>query len=841
MLYTADFYRRLVDASPQNCLNLTSTNGIYTVSGFPGKSILPIQGWLHFPDFKVAIAREARRGQGMNAAARRSSEGFRINAGPPIHPNGSLIKTQSDPTVYVIQNGQKRPLPSPDALYYLYDNNLYNGEFDFGDVITVANDEMGSYPTGPIVNGPLPDNGLSEPDGRLIRQIGGTEVSIVTNNGQRRPFISDTVFLGLGFQFSNVIEIDDYDSYTVGPPITGGPEGTPVNDFSLTISPPMQVKRPGDSASFSIGTSITYGSSQSLNLSVRGLPSGTTYSFGSPTITSGQSTGLTLFTSSSTPAGGYTLTVVANGTTSHSTAVTLTIATDPVAAFSMSIAGRSATNGQTLTVPVSPNNNASVDFDSSSSQSGGGTIDARQWQIDGINVSTLPRFTYSLGAGTHTVNLDVMNSANIHNSTSGAVVVTSNSAPAPSITSINPTSIGPSAFDLTIGGSNFDSGAIDQIYFGNTFVGNGTILSRTATQIVVHEAMSTATLGTYAVKVKNSDGQLSNGLPLTLTQTQTPAPTIVSISPSSVAPSIFDLTINGSNFDNGAIDQVFFGSNFVGNGTILSRSATQIRVRESMTTAALGNYTVKVKNSDGQLSNGVGLAITLAPTTGPVISSITPNPVPTFNANQNVQVNGSNFQTNLTVDVFNSGGTKIATLSGSQVLSVTPTSFTMVVNLGSTASTFGIEVVNPDGGRSARFSFTTIAPNPIVSSISPNPAPVFNGNQDEQVFGSNFQFNLTVDVFNSSGTKVGMLSGSQILNVTPTSFTMVVNLGSIASTFGIEVVNPNGGRSARFNFSTHADGPVVSSISPNPVPTFNADQNVQVTGSNFQANLTVDV
>ena len=127
----------------------------------------------------------------------------------------------------------------------------------------------------------------------------------------------------------------------------------------------------------------------------------------------------------------------------------------------------------------------------------------------------------------------------------------------------------------------------------------------------------------------------------------------------------------------------------------------------------------------------------------------------------------------------------------------------MVVNLGSSAGSFGIEVVNPDGGRSARFTFSAIAPNPSLSSISPNPVPVFNGNQNVQVFGSNFQFNLTVDVFNSGGTKIGTLSGSQILNVTPTSFTMVINLGSSAGTFGIEVVNPNGGRSTRFTFSTH--------------------------------------
>src|SRR5205085_820884 len=164
-----------------------------------------------------------------------------------------------------------------------------------------------------------------------------------------------------------------------------------------------------------------------------------------------------------------------------------------------------------------------------------------------------------------------------------------------------------------------------------------------------------------------------------------------------------------------------------------------------------------------------------------------------------------------TVDGFNAGGAKLATLSGTQIRSVTATSFTMVVSLGSTASTFGIEVVNPDGGRSARFTFSTTAPSPAVSSLSPNPVPTFNANQNVQVFGSNFQSNLTVDVFNSGGSKLATLSGSQVLNVTSTSFTMVVNLGSSASSFGMEVVNPDGGRSSRFNFSTTAFNPSVSS------------------------------
>ncbi|MBZ5490683.1 MAG: hypothetical protein LAO76_07105, partial [Acidobacteriia bacterium] len=77
-------------------------------------------------------------------------------------------------------------------------------------------------------------------------------------------------------------------------------------------------------------------------------------------------------------------------------------------------------------------------------------------------------------------------------------------------------------------------------------------------------------------------------------------------------------------------------------------------------------------------------------------------------------MNGSNFQAGLTVDVFN-GGTKVGTLSGTQIQNVTANSFTMVIDLGSTAGTFGIEVVNPGGTRSTRFLFSTASVTATVS------------------------------------------------------------------------------------------------------------------------------
>jgi hypothetical protein len=330
--------------------------------------------------------------------------------------------------------------------------------------------------------------------------------------------------------------------------------------------------------------------------------------------------------------------------------------------------------------------------------------------------------------------------------------------------------------------------------------------------------------------------------------TPTPSPTNLAPNINSVNPNpvpTFNANQNvqvfGSNLQPSLIVDVF-NSSGTKVGT-LSGSQIQNLTANSFTMVIFlgsnaGTFGIEVVNPDGKRSPRFTFSTTAAT---PVVNSLSPSSPPAVNSNQQVSVNGSSFQFNLTVDVFNGAGSKIGTLSGSQILTVSPNSFTMVINLGSTAGNFGIEVVNPSGARSSRFNFSTQPVNPSVNSLNPNPIPTFNANQDVQVSGSNFQSGLTVDVFNSSGTKVGTLSGSQIKNVTTTSFTMVIFLGSSAGTFGMEVVNPNGARSSRFSFSTITPNPNVSSLNPNPVPVFNGNQDVQVSGSNFQFGLTVDV
>jgi hypothetical protein len=177
-----------------------------------------------------------------------------------------------------------------------------------------------------------------------------------------------------------------------------------------------------------------------------------------------------------------------------------------------------------------------------------------------------------------------------------------------------------------------------------------------------------------------------------------------------------------------------------------------------------------------------------------VVAGTNPAPVPVNASTQSVQVSGTNFQSGLSVDVFDGDGNQIGTLAGTQqVTNVTPASFTMMANLFSSQGTYGIDVVNPDGGRSSRYLITA-TPFPAVTAVSPTAPPAANS---YQVSGSNFQTNFTANVFDQTGTQ---LAAPTISAPASTSFTMVIVPGSSNGPFSVEVLNPDGSQSNRFSF-----------------------------------------
>ena len=338
-------------------------------------------------------------------------------------------------------------------------------------------------------------------------------------------------------------------------------------------------------------------------------------------------------------------------------------------------------------------------------------------------------------------------------------------------------------------------------------------------------------------------GTLGGNMDFVVARYQSSNPTIIDISPTLVAVNqTTNLFVNGANFQNN-----FVASITTPNGTFPIAAAgltfvnsSQVRVQVNMGGTPPYTATLRITNPDNQSATGQFQVVSTT-NLPPTINSINPTSPTASSIDQNIIVNGINFQFGLTVTVMFPNGTT-GTLSGTQIQNVTANSFIMRITLGN-AGNWNIRVNNPNGGQSNVFGFvvqSSVQP-PLIFSINPTAPVVGNTDQDITVSGDNFQQNSTVAITfpNGGGTT---LSGAQIQNITPTSFVMRATLNA-AGNWTIKVINPNGGQSNIFGFGVSSAGnnPIINTINPTAPITNGADQNVIVSGSNFQNNLRVNV
>ncbi|MGZ5480375.1 MAG: alpha/beta fold hydrolase [Pyrinomonadaceae bacterium] len=416
-------------------------------------------------------------------------------------------------------------------------------------------------------------------------------------------------------------------------------------------------------------------------------------------------------------------------------------------------------------------------------------------------------------------------------------------AASPSISSISPSSPTRSDSDqnVQVSGSNFQSGLTVTVFIpggGTATLSGSQIQSVTPTSFTM--VITLNVVGQYGIRVNNPGGAQSNTFNFNV---QAANPSISSISPSSPTRSDSDqnVQVSGSTFQSGLTVTVFIPG---GGSATLSGSQIQSVTSSSFTMVitlnVVGQYGIRVNNPGGAQSNTFNFNVQNPTSPLPTVGSISPGTPQASASDQNVTVVGTNFQQNLTVSVnFPGGGS--ALLSGTQIQSVTSTSFVMRILLGAPGS-WSVRVNNPNGGQSNVFNFTvqSVIQAPVIFSLNPSSPFVNASDQDVYVSGANFQPNLNVTVNYPGGSST--LSGTQIQNLTSSSFLMRVTLG-VAGSWSIRVNNTDGGQSAFFNFNVSAgsQNPSISSINPSTPMSQGADQNVIVNGSNFQAGLRVDV
>jgi hypothetical protein len=104
-----------------------------------------------------------------------------------------------------------------------------------------------------------------------------------------------------------------------------------VGDFAITAAPASQTVQAGSGTSYTATVTPSGGFTDTVNLSISGLPAGATASFVPSAVAGGSgSSALTVSTTAATAAGTYTLTILgSDGALSHSTTVTLVVTAPP--------------------------------------------------------------------------------------------------------------------------------------------------------------------------------------------------------------------------------------------------------------------------------------------------------------------------------------------------------------------------------------------------------------------------------------------------------------------------------------------------------------------------------
>lgn len=103
-----------------------------------------------------------------------------------VYPQGALVQDTISGGVYYVEDTVKHPL---------YSREIMAARFGGKKIIPAGQDELESYETGTPI-------GFA--DGTLVGVIGQSAVYLISES-QRRPITNESVFLGFGFKWENVI------------------------------------------------------------------------------------------------------------------------------------------------------------------------------------------------------------------------------------------------------------------------------------------------------------------------------------------------------------------------------------------------------------------------------------------------------------------------------------------------------------------------------------------------------------------------------------------------------------------------------------------------------------
>jgi len=115
------------------------------------------------------------------------------------HPEGTLIRASSNPTVYVIDNSERRTIPS---------RTVFESQFKWGEVCLVSEEVVNSYPLG---------SNWQYRNGSIVKDYGVPNIYYIEDTF-KRTFTSGMFYTGLGYSWNDYQQAESgiLDSYAAG-------------------------------------------------------------------------------------------------------------------------------------------------------------------------------------------------------------------------------------------------------------------------------------------------------------------------------------------------------------------------------------------------------------------------------------------------------------------------------------------------------------------------------------------------------------------------------------------------------------------------------------------------
>ncbi|MFM8311728.1 MAG: IPT/TIG domain-containing protein, partial [Ilumatobacteraceae bacterium] len=386
------------------------------------------------------------------------------------------------------------------------------------------------------------------------------------------------------------------------------------------------------------------------------------------------------------------------------------------------------------------------------------------------------------------------------------------SAPAPTITSIAPTS-GTTAggTTVTITGTGFVAGA--SVSFGTLPATNVTVVSNTSITAV---SPASSTAGPVSVSVTTSGGT-SNGATFTYTA---PTPTVTALTPATGS-TIGGTTVQVTGTGFLANSTVAFGTVTVPAGNVTVNSQTSITVISPAVLVA-GVVNVTVTTSGGtSATGGQGDNFTYtAPI--PAVTSLSPTSGTTAGGTL-VTINGTGFLSGATVRFGATAATGVVVVSPTQITANSPATLT--------AGVVSVSVTTAGGTSSTAATsddYTYVAPTPTITAIAPTSGPTAGGTS-VTITGTGFVNGATVTFGANTSATVTVASATSITAVAPASLT--------AGPVTVSVTTTGGSATSPTNYTYNATAPTVTTFSPTSGGI--GFTLVTITGTNFLNGSTV--